>query len=130
MGGVDSGLAHAHLLSTDPSHNLHPSGSPICISLAGGLRKNKSSSLGAILVSSLQGEVIGEVQCQAPGQQPPTPACVIRKAIRSNHTLLANYCLSQRAPLRTKPGLETYLRSIMSSTFVSPRIHQMFPQFT
>lgn len=78
----------------------------LCASpLAGGLPK-KGSSLGEILVLSPQGQVICDVQCYAPRPQPPTPACVIRKAIRSNHTLLANYCLSQWGSL-SKLDLES-----------------------
>lgn len=91
-----SELAHAHLPTKDPLSNPDPSASPIRISTAWRATE-RGSSLGAISVSSLQGSVICDVQCQAPGREPPTPACVIRKAIRSNHTLLANYCLSQRA---------------------------------
>lgn len=40
-----------------------------------------------------------DVQCEAPSLQLPTPPRVIRKAIRSNQTLPANYCLSQGGSL-------------------------------
>lgn len=85
-------------------HNLHSS---ISTYLSNDWRVAKiDSSLGDILVSALQGQVNRDVQCQAPGLQPPTPACVIRKAIRSNHTLLANYCLSEGGSL-SKLDLES-----------------------
>lgn len=65
--------------------------------LPGGLpkkKKKKGSCLEDILVSSLQVQVICDIQRQAPGLQPPTLACEIRKAIRSHDPLLAKYFLS------------------------------------
>lgn len=52
-----------------------------------------------ISVLCLRGQVVCDVECQTPGLQSPTPTCAIRKTIRSNQTLLANYRLSEGGSL-------------------------------
>lgn len=107
VGCLLSEMDHAlHKSLKDHLHNVHPSTST-CI-FPGWRAAQKVSCLGDILVSSPQGQVICDVQCQAPSLRPPTPPWVIRKAIRRNHTLPANYCLSQggllwKLDLESKP---------------------------
>lgn len=113
-----------------PFTNLHPSTSPVSISTVCGGYEKKAHPWEVFLSCVFRDKSSVMYSAKPPGLRSPILTCAIRKAIRSNHTLLANYCLWQGGSLKMRPAVETYLCSIMSSTVASPRIHQMFPQFT